>query len=50
MINFDYVTKESMKKHYPPYRMFIIGYSETGKTNSLLNFINHQPDFDQIYL
>ena len=30
--------------------MLIIGGSGSGKTSSLLNLINHQPDIDQIYL
>ena len=30
--------------------MFIIGGSGLGKTNSLLNLINNQPDIDKIYL
>ena len=50
MINFD-VTKESIKEHnlnWPeipdhPYWMLIIGGSESEKTNSLFNLINHQP-------
>ena len=33
-----------------PYRILIIGVSETGKTNVLLNLINNQPDIDKIYL
>ena len=51
MINFDDVIKENMKEHTPnwqqipdyPYRILIIGGSESGKTNSLFNLINHQP-------
>ena len=27
-----------------------IGGSESGKTNTLFNLINHQPDIDKIYL
>ena len=30
--------------------MLIIGGSRSGKTNSLFNLINHQPDIDKIYL
>ena len=30
--------------------MLIIGGSGSGKTNSLLNLINYQPDIDKIYL
>ena len=58
MINFDYITKESIKEHYPnwpeipnhPYRILIVGGSGSGKTNALLNLINHEPDIDKIYL
>ena len=56
MINFDYVTNE--KEHnlnWPeipddPYRILIIGSSGSGKTNSLFNLKNQQPDIDKIYL
>ena len=58
MINFDAVTKENTKEHNPnwpqiidhPYRILIIGGSGSGKTISLFNLINHQPDIDKIYL
>ena len=30
--------------------MLIIGGSGSGKTNSLFNLINQQPDIDKIYL
>ena len=58
MINFDDVTKENLEQLSPswpqipdhPYRMLIIGASESGKTNSLFNLINHQPDIDKVYL
>ena len=58
MINFDDVTKENIKEHSPnwpqipehPYRILIIGGSGSGKTNSLFNLINQQPDIDKIYL
>ena len=33
-----------------PYRILIIGGSGSGKTNSLSNLINNQPDIDKIYL
>ena len=34
-----------------PQRILIIGGSESGKTNVLLNLIKHQrPDFDKIYM
>ena len=58
MINFDeYVneTKTEPNQKWPyipdhPYRILIIGSSESGKTNTLLNLINNQPDIDKIYL
>ena len=57
MINFDDVVKENIKLHNPnqpqtpdhPCRILIIGSSASGKTNSLFNLINHQPDIDKIY-
>ena len=58
MIIFDDVVKENIKEHNPnwpqipvhPYRILIIGSSGYGKTKSLFNLINHQPDIDQIHL
>ena len=58
MINFDDYTNENIVEHnskWPyipdhPYRILIIGGSESGKTNALLNLINNQPDIDKIYL
>ena len=58
MINFDDVTKENKKESNPnwlgipdhPYRILIVGYSGSGKTNTLLNLIIHQPDGDKIFL
>ena len=52
MINFDNYTDENKTEHNSkwPYRILIIGGSGTGKTNALLNLINHQPDIDKIYL
>ena len=49
MINFGEYTNENKKEHkisWPyisdhPYRILIIGASETGKTNALLNLINN---------
>ena len=57
MINFDDVIKEETKEHNlywleisnHPYRILIAGGSGSGKTNSLFNLINHQPDIDKIY-
>ena len=58
MINFDEYTNENKVNHNPngiyisdhPYRIVIIGDSGSGKTNTLLNLINNQPDIDKIYL
>ena len=58
MINFDDVTKKNKKEHnlnWPeipdhPYRILIFGGSGSGKTNVLLNLINHETDIDKIYL
>ena len=58
MINFDNVIKEKIKEHNPdwpqipdlPYRILIIVGFGSGKTNSLFNLINQQPDIDKLYL
>ena len=53
MINFDDYPNENLRWPYipdHPYRILIIGGSGSGKTNTLLNLINNQPDFDKIYL
>ena len=58
MINFDDVTKESIKENnssWPqinnyPNKILIIGGSESGKTSSLFNLISQQPDIDKTYL
>ena len=58
MINFDDYINKNKINHNPnwpyipghPYRTLIIGYSESVKTNTLLNLINNQPDIDKIYL
>ena len=58
MINFDDVTKENMKEHNPnwpqihdhPCRVLIVGGSGFGKTNSLFNLINEEPDIDKNFL
>ena len=57
MFNFDYITKEDIKKHNPnwpkipdhPYRILIVWGSGSGKTNALLNLINHEPDTDKVF-
>ena len=49
--------KRKHKKHYPkwsqtpdhPYKILIIGGPGSGKTNSLFNLINQQPDIHKIY-
>ena len=58
MINFDDYTSENKKEHSlkwlyipnHPHRILIIGGSGSGKTNTLLNLINNQPDIDKVYL
>ena len=58
MSNFDDVIKEKTEENNPnwleipdhPYRILIIGGSGSGKTNSLFNLINQQPDIDKIYM
>ena len=58
MINLDSITNENNKKHnakWPyisdhPYRILIIGYSGSGKSNTLLYLINEQNDIDKIDL
>ena len=58
MINFGDYANENKRQHnikWPytpdhPCRILIIGGSESGKTNALLNLINNQPDIDEIYL
>ena len=55
MVNFDDVTKENIKEHYPnwpqipdhPYRILIIVGSGSEKTNTLFNLINKKPDIDK---
>ena len=32
------------------YRILIVGSTRSGKTNALLNLINHQPNIDKIFL
>ena len=39
-----------MARNSWPYLILIISSSGPGKTNALLNLINHEPDLDKIYL
>ena len=58
MINFDDYINENKTQHNSkwayipdnPYRILIIGGSGSGKTNTLLNLIENQPDIDKKYL
>ena len=58
MINFDDSINENKTihtKNWPhipdhPYRILIIGGSRPGKTNSLSNLIENQPDIDNIFI
>ena len=58
MIKFYDVSKENISEHSPnwsetpdhPHRISIFGDSRSGKTNALLNLINHEPDIDKINL
>ena len=51
----DCAAKENVKEYNPdqqqipdhPWRILIIGRSGSGKTNSLSNLINQQPDVDK---
>ena len=57
MFNFDCITQEDTKDYNPkwpeipdhPYRILIIGGSScSGKTNTLFNLVNNEPDIDKI--
>ena len=58
MFNFDYTIKKDINEHNPnwpeipdhPYRILIVGGSGSGKTNALVNLINHAANIDKIYL
>ena len=58
MFNFDYITKEDIKKNNPiwpeipdhAYRILIMEGSGSGKTNALLNLINHKAVISKIDL
>ena len=58
MFDFDYIPKEDIKEHnlnWPvipdhPDKILPVGVSGSGKTNGLLNFLQHEPGIDKIYL
>ena len=58
MFNFYYITTEDIKEHNfnwteiseHPYRILIVGGSRPGKTNTLLNLINHEPDIGNFFI
>ena len=58
MIYLDSITNENKIEHnekWPyapdhPYKIIIIGGSESGKTNALINLMNKQNDIDKMYL
>ena len=58
MINIDDIIKENIKENnlnwpeFPdyPYRILIVGGSESGKTYSLFDLIRQQPDIDKMCL
>ena len=58
MFNLDNIANENNKEHNEkwtyipddPYRILIIGGSESGKKNTLLNLRSQQDDIDKIYL
>ena len=58
MLNLDNISNKNNKEHnnkWPyipdhPYRLLLIGGSESRKTNTLLNLIKEQDDIEKIYL
>ena len=55
MINFNDVRKENITQIGHKFlvnldRIFLIGGSGSGKTNSLFNLISYEPNIDKIYL
>ena len=57
MVNVDGITKENIKQYHPnwpqilghPFRVWMVGGSGSGRTNSLFNLITHQPEINKIY-
>ena len=58
MFNFDYITKDNIKEdnpNYPeipdhPYRILVTGGSGSGKTNALLNLVNHEANINNFFI
>ena len=58
LLNFDEVNNKNKTEYdlkWPyitdyPYKNIITGGFGSGKTNALLDLMNHQPDIDKIYL
>ena len=62
MSDFDYITKEDIKKHnpngqkfltihieYDPCRILIVRGSSSGKRNAILKLTNNEQDIDKVY-
>ena len=58
MFNFDYITKDNIKEYNPnypeipdhPYRILVTGGSGSGKTNALLNLVNHEANINNFFI
>ena len=58
MVDFDGVTNKNIKEHNPNwpqipdhlFRVLVFGGSGSGKSNSSVNWINHQQDIHKMYL
>ena len=58
MFDFDYITKEDIKKHNSnwlripdhSYKILTVGVPGSGETNALLTFIQHKAGIDKVYL